>query len=66
MLYQVNGKNHEGKNYSTRINAKNPQQASKLAIGNLIQVVYSIISIDSKGNVKNAWEIKNNKLIKTL
>lgn len=66
MLYQVNGKSKEGKNYSTRIEAKNPTQASKIAKGNLIQTVISVISFNKYNEVKNSWKMLDGKLIRTL
>ena len=45
MLYRVLGKDEQGKFYSIDINSKTPQQANKLAVGNIIKEVIKIMTI---------------------
>lgn len=66
MLYQVNGWGDDGRRYSTRITAKNPKQAAKLAIGSIIKEIAHVTSLDKKGFPVNSWNMENGKLIKIL
>ena len=63
MLYRVLGKDEQDKFYFIDINSKTPQQANKLAVGNIIKEVIKIMTIKNDIPLK-VWETKDNKLIR--
>lgn len=65
MKYMVNGKGKYNENYSTIIEAKSPQEAARLSVGNLLKIVENIMILNGYIPIKE-WKMIDNKLVRTI